>query len=73
MTAGVGRVGAIVGPFLGGAGWSASALPTRGVSTPSPSWRPIGAVCIALVNRDPAPDEPLPLTEDEADHIGLRH
>jgi hypothetical protein len=30
-------------------------------------------VCIALVNRNPAPDEPLPLTEDEADHIGLRH
>ena len=23
-----------------------------------------------LVNRDPAPDEPLPVTEDEADHLG---
>ena len=26
----------------------------------------------AFVNRDPAPDEPLPVTEDEADHIGER-
>ena len=33
----------------------------------------IGAVCIALVNRNPAPDEPMPLTEDEADRIGARH
>ena len=28
---------------------------------------------ISFVNRDPAPDEPLPVTEDEADHIGERH
>jgi hypothetical protein len=27
-------------------------------------------VSILLVNRDPAPDEPLPITEEEADHIG---
>ena len=32
----------------------------------------IGAVCIVLVNRDPAPDEPMPVTEEEADRIGAR-
>ncbi|MDT7580508.1 MAG: transporter, family, benzoate transport protein, partial [Pseudonocardiales bacterium] len=32
----------------------------------------VGAVCIALVNRNPAPDEPLPLTEDEAGRLGAR-
>jgi hypothetical protein len=29
----------------------------------------IGAVAISLVNRDPAPDEALPVTEEEADEI----
>ena len=39
MAAGVGRVGAIVGPLLGGALVTAGS-PTRGASTPSPSRRP---------------------------------
>ena len=30
----------------------------------------LGALSILLVDRDPAPDEPLPVTEAEADHIG---
>ena len=29
----------------------------------------IGAVAIFLVNRDPAPDDAMPVTEDEADQI----
>ncbi len=69
---GVGRAGAISGPLIGG--W----LLTVGLAYPWGFYifavvAAIGAVCIALVNRNPAPDEPLPLTEDEADHIGLRH
>ena len=32
----------------------------------------LGAVSISFVNRDPAPDEPMPIMEDEADHIGER-
>ena len=68
---GVGRAGAISGPLIGG--W----LLTVGLAYPWGFYifavvAAIGAVCIALVNRNPAPDEPLPLTEDEADHIGLR-
>ena len=69
---GVGRAGAISGPLIGG--W----LLTVGLAYPWGFYifavvAAIGAVCVALVNRNPAPDEPLPLTEDEADHIGLRH
>ena len=69
---GVGRAGAISGPLIGG--W----LLTVGLAYPWGFYifavvAAIGAVCIALVNRNPAPDEPLPLTEDEADRIGLRH
>jgi len=69
---GVGRAGAISGPLIGG--W----LLTVGLAYPWGFYifaivAAIGAVCIALVNRNPAPDEPLPLTEDEADHIGTRH
>jgi MFS transporter, AAHS family, benzoate transport protein len=69
---GVGRAGAISGPLIGG--W----LLTVGLAYPWGFYifavvAAIGAVCVALVNRDPAPDEPLPLTEDEADHIGVRH
>jgi MFS transporter, AAHS family, benzoate transport protein len=69
---GVGRAGAISGPLIGG--W----LLTVGLAYPWGFYifavvAAIGAVCIALVNRNPAPDEPLPLTEDEADHIGVRH
>jgi len=30
----------------------------------------IGALSVALVNRNPSPDEPLPLTDDEADDLG---
>jgi MFS transporter, AAHS family, benzoate transport protein len=33
----------------------------------------IGAVSVAMVNRDPAPDEPLPLTEEEAGRLDARH
>jgi hypothetical protein len=35
-------------------------------------WPPValGAVSISLVNRDPAPDEPMAVTE--ADHVGER-
>jgi MFS family permease len=69
---GVGRAGAITGPLIGG--W----LLTAGLAYPWGFYifavvAAIGAVCIAVVNRNPAPDEPLPLTEDEADHIGARH
>jgi AAHS family benzoate transporter-like MFS transporter len=69
---GVGRAGAISGPLIGG--W----LLTVGLAYPWGFYifavvAAIGAVCVALVNRNPAPDEPLPLTEDEADNIGIRH
>jgi benzoate transport len=64
----VGRFGAIAGPLLGGA------LLTAGIAYPWGFYifaavAATGAVCIALVNRDPAPDEPLPDTEEEAGHI----
>jgi len=60
----VGRVGAIAGPLLGGV------LLTAGIAYPWGFYifaivALVGAICIALVNRDPAPDEPLPDTEDE--------
>jgi AAHS family benzoate transporter-like MFS transporter len=65
---GVGRAGAISGPLIGG--W----LLTAGLAYPWGFYifaavAAIGAVCIALVNRDPAPDEPMPLTEEESDRI----
>jgi len=68
---GVGRAGAITGPLIGG--W----LLTVGLAYPWGFYifagvALIGAVCIALVNRNPAPDEPMPLTEDEADRMGAR-
>jgi MFS transporter, AAHS family, benzoate transport protein len=68
---GVGRAGAISGPLIGG--W----LLTVGLAYPWGFYifagvAAIGAVCIALVNRSPAPDEPMPLTEDEADRISAR-
>ena len=68
---GVGRAGAIAGPLIGG--W----LLTVGLAYPWGFYvfaavAAIGAVCIALVNRNPAPDEPMPLTEDEADQIAAR-
>jgi MFS transporter, AAHS family, benzoate transport protein len=69
---GVGRAGAIAGPLIGG--W----LLTVGLAYPWGFYifaavAAVGAVCVALVNRDPAPDEPMPLTEDEADRAGSRH
>jgi MFS transporter, AAHS family, benzoate transport protein len=67
----VGRIGAIAGPVLGGI------LLTAGLAYPWGFYifavvALIGALCIAAVNRDPAPDEPLPDTEEEAEHIGER-
>jgi MFS family permease len=66
---GFGRLGAITGPIVGG--W----LLTVGLAYPWGFYifavvAAIGAVAISLVNRDPAPDEPLAVTEDEADHYG---
>jgi MFS family permease len=60
----VGRVGAIAGPLLGGA------LLTAGIAYPWGFYifagvAAAGAVCVALVDRDPAPDEPLPETEEQ--------
>lgn len=65
----VGRLGGIAGPLIGG--W----LLTAGLAYPWGFYifavvAAIGAVSILLVDRDPAPDEPLPVTDDEADHIG---
>jgi AAHS family benzoate transporter-like MFS transporter len=64
-----GRLGGISGPIIGGA------LLTAGLAYPWGFYifavvAAIGAVSISLVNRDPRPDEPLPVTEDEADHYG---
>jgi MFS family permease len=70
-TSAVGRFGAIAGPLLGGV------LLTAGIAYPWGFYvfaavAALGAICIALVNRDPAPDEPLPDTEEDAEHIGER-
>jgi benzoate transport len=70
-TSAVGRFGAIAGPMLGGV------LLTAGIAYPWGFYifaavAAVGAVCIAMVNRDPAPDEPLPDTEEEADHVRER-
>jgi AAHS family benzoate transporter-like MFS transporter len=67
----VGRFGAIAGPILGGL------LLTAGIAYPWGFYifaavAALGALCIAMVNRDPAPDEPLPDTEEETDHVGHR-
>ena len=66
--AGIGRLGAITGPLITGV------LLTAGVAYPWGFYlfavvAAIGAVAIFLVNRDPAPDEAMPVTEDEADQI----
>jgi len=66
-----GRFGAIAGPLIGG--W----LLTAGIAYPWGFYifavvAALGALSIALVDRDPAPDEPLAITEDEADHYGER-
>jgi MFS transporter, AAHS family, benzoate transport protein len=67
----VGRVGAIAGPLLGGV------LLTAGIAYPWGFYifavvALIGAICIALVNRDPAPDVPLPDTEEETETAAER-
>src|SRR5919112_2734685 len=69
---GVGRLGAISGPLIGG--W----LLTAGLAYPWGFYifaavAAVGALAVALVNRDPAPDEPLPLTEEEAGRLDARH
>ena len=68
---GFGRLGAISGPLIGGV------LLTAGLAYPWGFYifavvAALGAVSISFVNRDPAPDEPMPVTEDEADRIGGR-
>jgi MFS transporter, AAHS family, benzoate transport protein len=68
---GFGRLGAIAGPLIGG--W----LLTIGLAYPWGFYifavvAALGALSILLVDRDPAPSEPLPVTEDEADHVGDR-
>jgi MFS family permease len=65
--AGFGRLGAISGPLIGG--W----LLTAGIAYPWGFYifavvAALGALSISFVNREPAPDEPLPLTEEDADH-----
>ena len=67
----VGRIGGIAGPLLGGV------LLTAGLAYPWGFYifaavAVIAAIAIAAVNRDPAPDEPLADTEEEAEHIGER-
>ena len=69
--AGFGRLGAITGPLIGG--W----LLTAGLAYPSGFYifavvAALGALSITMVNRHSAPDEPLPVTEGEADHSGKR-
>jgi AAHS family benzoate transporter-like MFS transporter len=63
---GIGRLGAITGPLITGV------LLTAGLAYPWGFYlfavvAAIGAAAIFLVNRDPAPDEPLPITEDQVD------
>ena len=65
---GVGRLGAISGPLIGG--W----LLTAGVAYPWGFYifaavAAIGAVAVAAVTRTPAPDEPMPLTEADAEQL----
>jgi AAHS family benzoate transporter-like MFS transporter len=60
--AGVGRLGAISGPLIGG--W----LLTAGLAYPWGFYifaavAALGALAVAAVTRNPAPDEPMPLTE----------
>jgi benzoate transport len=67
-TSGIGRLGAITGPLITGV------LLTAGLAYPWGFYlfavvAAIGAVSISLVNRNPAPDEALPVTEEEADEI----
>jgi AAHS family benzoate transporter-like MFS transporter len=66
---GIGRAGAISGPLLGGA------LLTAGLAYPWGFYifaavAALGALAVAMVNRDPAPDEPLPVTDVDASRLG---
>jgi benzoate transport len=66
--AGIGRLGAITGPLITGV------LLTAGVAYPWGFYlfavvAAIGAVSIFMVNRDPAPEDALPVTEAEAEQV----
>ena len=66
---GIGRLGAIAGPLITGV------LLTAGIAYPWGFYvfaavAAIGAVAVSLVNRNPAPDEELPVTETDADRLG---
>ena len=70
--AGVGRLGAITGPLITGV------MLDAGVAYPWGFYlfaavAGVGALAILVVNRDPAAADPLPLTEDDADHIPHTH
>ena len=65
----VGRFGAISGPTLGGALLAAGYAYPWGFYAFS-AVAAIAALSISVVNRAPRPDEPLPVTEDEAMHLG---
>ena len=65
---GIGRLGAITGPLITGV------LLTAGLAYPWGFYlfaavAAVGAVAISVVNRNPAPDEELPVTEEEADDL----
>ena len=66
--AGVGRLGAICGPLVGGA------LLGAGLAYPWGFYifgaiAAVAAVAVSVVDRDPAPQEALPLTEEDATHL----
>jgi benzoate transport len=69
---GIGRLGAITGPLITGV------MLTAGVAYPWGFYvfaavAAIGGLSILLVDRDPAPAEPLPQTEDDAEHLTHTH
>jgi MFS family permease len=68
---GVGRLGAIVGPMIGGALLSAGLAYPWGFYVFA-AVAAIGAISIAFVNRRPAPAEPLPVTEAEIEPVTAR-
>ena len=66
--AGVGRLGAICGPLVGGT------LLGAGLAYPWGFYifgaiAAMAAVAVSVVDRDPAPQEALPLTEEDATHL----
>jgi len=65
---GIGRLGAITGPLITGV------LLTAGLAYPWGFYlfaavAAVGAVAISVVNRNPAPEEELPVTEEEAEDL----